>query len=322
MPDIPDNLLPNVTLITPTKNREWMFSLTKFNFKRFNYPPSKLEWIIIDSSDTDDLKYQFNKSDPKIKYLHVPDCTIAHKRNLACRLASYPIIVHIDDDDYYPPETIIARVKPIISYKEVECVGCSRIGVYDILNDRSFISSDGLISLSEASMAYTKKFWEAQGFDPDCQRGEYKSFIQNRLNMVMDLPYIFVIIATNHGRNITQRMEWTIVNDQSKQEIRNSKTNQVMNFPDILDYEAQVFMSDLRKYLLGSKWYMDKINKEKEQITLQIEETTVEDNQQLCEDNQQLCEDNQQLCEDNQQLCEDNQQLCEDESDKLENVMD
>lgn len=260
MPDIPMDKMPGVSIITPTKDREWIFSMPKFNFKRFYYPPDKLEWIIIDSSETDSLKYQFDKNDKRIKYLHVPDCTIAHKRNLGCKIASYPVIVHMDDDDYYPPESLIARVKPLIGYKGVQCVGCSRIGVYDIVNDRSFISSDGHISLSEASMAYTKKFWEEQQFDPGCERGEYRSFMQNRIGEIMDLPYIFVVCAMNHGRNFTPRTEWLNERDPSKETIRNKETGEVMNFPSTWDEEGGNFVENLRKYILNSRWMMDKKN--------------------------------------------------------------
>jgi GR25 family glycosyltransferase involved in LPS biosynthesis len=172
--EYPDDKLPGVSIITPTKDREWIFSLPRFNISRFVYPPDKIEWIIVDSSLTDDLKYTF-QSEKRVKYIHVPEpCTIAHKRNLACKLAKNPIIVHMDDDDIYRPESILARVKSIISYEGTECVGCSRIATYDIINDKSYISSDGHLSLSEASMAYTKKFWLEQNFDPGCERGEYK----------------------------------------------------------------------------------------------------------------------------------------------------
>jgi len=262
MPDVPVELLPGVSIITPTKNREWIFSFAKFNFKRLMYPPEKLEWIIIDSSDTDDLRYQFDKNDKRIKYLHVPDCTIAHKRNLGCRLASYPIIAHMDDDDFYPPESLIARVKPIVGYKGVDCVGCSRIGVYDIVNDKSYISSDGHISLSEASMAYTKKFWEEQNFDPGCERGEYRAFMMNRLDKIMDLPYIFVICATNHGRNFTPRTEWLSERDPSKETIRNAQTGEEMNFPDTWDEEARMFVGNLRKYILNSRWMQNRLQQQ------------------------------------------------------------
>jgi hypothetical protein len=168
----------------------------------------------------------------------------------------------MDDDDYYPPETLIARVKPLIGYKGVNCVGCSRVGVYDIVNDKSYISSDGHISLSEASMAYTKKFWEEQNFDPGCERGEYRSFIMNRLDQILDMPYIFVICATNHGRNFTPRTEWLEEKDPSKETIRNAHTGKEMNFPDMWDEEATLFVKNLRKYILNSQWMSQKNNAE------------------------------------------------------------
>jgi len=257
LPNIEPDKLPGVSLITPTKDREWIFSLTKFNFGRFVYPEDKIEWIIVDSSIGDDLKYHF-LNNRKIKYLHVSEpCTIAHKRNLACKMAKFPIIVHMDDDDFYPPESILARVKPIVGYKDTECVGCSRIGVYDIIDDKSFISSDGHLSLSEASMAYTKRFWEEQQFDPGCERGEYRSFLQNRLDKVVDLPYIFVITALNHQRNFTPRTLWLNQHDPSKEVIKNKETGKVMNFTEAWDEDAQVFISNLRKYIRNSKWFME-----------------------------------------------------------------
>ena len=253
LPDIPEENLPGVSLITPTRDREWMFSLPKFNLSRFIYPPDKIEWIIIDSSITDDLKYHFINN-KRVKYLHVNEpCTIAHKRNLACKMAKFPIIVHMDDDDIYKPESILARVKPIVAYKNTECVGCSRIGIYDIINDNSFISSDGHLSLSEASMAYTKRFWEKQEFDPACERGEYRSFIQGRLTSVMEIPYIFIICALNHDRNFTPRTKWINENVISQQQIVNKKTGNIMNFADTWDEDTQIFIKNLRKYILNSR---------------------------------------------------------------------
>lgn len=267
LPNIPVDKLPGVSIITPTRDREWIFSLPGFNFSRFVYPSDKLEWIIIDSSKTDDLKYNFT-SNNKIKYLHVPEpCTIAHKRNLACKMAKYQIIVHMDDDDIYPAESILARVKSLIGYKNVGCVGCSRIGTYDIINDRSFISSDGLLSLSEASMAYTKKFWQENEFDPGCERGEYYSFIQNRLDKIVDLPYIFVICALNHKRNFTPRMEWVDEKDVSKQVIRNKDTGKIMNFKDTWDENTQSFIENLRKYILNSRWFRENHVKDEKKVS-------------------------------------------------------
>ena len=97
---------------------------------------------------------------------------------------------------------------------------------------------------------------EENEFDPGCERGEYYSFIQNRLNKVIDLPYIFVICAINH-KNFTPRMEWIEEKDISKQVIRNKDTGKIMNFKDVWDENTQLFVDNLRKYILNSKWFID-----------------------------------------------------------------
>ena len=96
---------------------------------------------------------------------------------LILRIIEY--IMHMDDDDYYPPESILARVKILMKYKDkgIECVGSSTIGIYNIMNKNSNIASDGDTSLSEASMGYTKKFWKEGAFNEEEERGEYRSFI-------------------------------------------------------------------------------------------------------------------------------------------------
>jgi hypothetical protein len=117
-------------------------------------------------------------------------------------------------------------------------------------------------------MAYTKKFWEEQPFDPACVCGEYRSFIQGRLNKIMDLPYIFVIIAMNHKRNFTPRTEWLEKRDLTKETIRNAKTGNVMNFPDTLDDDTQMFLESLRKYILTSRWNKERLTNEEQKNTV------------------------------------------------------
>lgn len=259
MPSIPPDQMPGVTIITPTRNREWIFSLPLFCFQRMVYPADKLEWIIIDSSDDEELKHILPASDDRIRYVHVDEpCTVAHKRNIGCKLAKHDIIVHMDDDDYYPPESILARVKLLVGHEDVGCVGCSRIAIYSLLEDKSLIASDGHMSLSEASMAYKKSFWKEQQFDPGCERGEYRSFLQNRLNKVMDIPYIFIICASHHGRNMTERFAWRDGHDPGQEVLRHKETNKIVNFPDTWDNDSQMFMKSLRSYLLSSEWYMQK----------------------------------------------------------------
>ena len=57
----------------------------------------------------------------------------------------------------------------------------------------------------------------------------------------------------NHSRNMTNRLEY--IQDLNKRQITDKETGKVMNFPDSFDEEMKVFIDNLRKYILNSKWY-------------------------------------------------------------------
>ena len=107
------------------------------------------------------------------------------------------------------------------------------------MNDTSSISCDSPISLSEASMGYTRQFWNHRPFNSADVRGEHKFFMEGRLEHIMDLPHSFVITALNHNQNFTQNM-------------RKTKKNNELNYFDTWDEETQMFMLDLKRFLQKS----------------------------------------------------------------------
>jgi len=248
LPNILSDDLPYVSIITPTYNRTKMFYMAMRNFENFKYPPEKLEWIIIDDTP---LEYEqlddILPVDKRIKYFKLEGLnyktTVAYKRNIGVEKASHDIIIHMDDDDYYPPESILARVKTLIKYKNdgIKCVGCSLIGTYDLITGKSSMSSDGPISLSEASMAYYKNFWEKKHFDNTCDKGEHKNFISERLNEIIDIPYSFVIIGINHANNYTGKLRQ--IQDNV---LKRKYTNEEISFYDTWDDETQMFIDSLK----------------------------------------------------------------------------
>ena len=252
LPQISYNDLPYVSIITPTYNRRKMFYMAMRNFENFNYPPEKLEWIIIDDTPEEcDQLDDILPVDKRIKYLKLQGTqyktTVAYKRNIGVEKASHDIIIHMDDDDYYPPESILARVKTLVKYKSqgIRCVGCSLIGTYDLMSGKSSMSSDGPISLSEASMAYYKSFWKDKHFDNTCDKGEHKSFTAERLGQIVDLPYSFVIIGINHRDNYTGRLRKIDENV-----LRARGTNKTANYYNTWDEETQMFIDSLKALLM------------------------------------------------------------------------
>jgi glycosyltransferase involved in cell wall biosynthesis len=257
--NINDDDLPYVSIITPTFKRRKIFSIALHNFDNFIYPPNKLEWIIIDDSPetdlTDESVTDLIPRDKRIRLIKLPyndePLTVAMKRNIGVSNSSYNYIIHMDDDDYYPPESILARIKILLKYKKdgIQCVGSTLIGTYNILNNTSSMSSDGPISLSEASMAYTKKFWEERPFDELCVRGEHKYFCEQRLDRIIDIPYSFILIAINHKNNLTENLR-TDNSGLLKYSKKTDKEGKIANFFDTWDLETQMFIMELKKYLI------------------------------------------------------------------------
>ena len=116
------------------------------NFDNFIYPKNKLEWIIVDDSPETETTDETVRDllpfrDKRIKFVKLENdgepLTIAMKRNIAISNATNNFILHMDDDDYYPPESVLARVKILLKYKDrgIECVGSTLIGTYNIFKN-------------------------------------------------------------------------------------------------------------------------------------------------------------------------------------------
>jgi glycosyltransferase involved in cell wall biosynthesis len=260
LPVIPSEELPMVSIVTPTYNRRRMFALALRNFTEQLYPADKMEWVIVDDSDVpelgiDDLLPEPGR-DSRINHIKVKPQTgalvgpsgrvsVAYKRNLGVNSAKHNIIIHMDDDDYYPPESVLARVKLLLKYAAdgVRCVGCSTVGVYDLIKDASTLCTDGTLTLSEASMAYTRDFWKEKPFNDLDFKGEYFSFIINRFHQIMDVPYEFVICALTHNSNLTDKLRQ--VTDENK--LRVKDTEKTLNFPDTWDEDTAYFVRDIAR---------------------------------------------------------------------------
>ncbi len=263
LPNIPFEELPYVSIITPTYKRKTLFAMAMYNVFGFHYPRNKIEWVIVedmtdDMTEEDTLK-SILPNDNRIKHILLHSgsepYTIAMKRNIGVSNSSHPYIVHVDDDDIYEEHTLMARVKLLMKYENegIGCIGSTLIGTYDIIRDRSSMATDGPISLSEASMAYKRSFWEEKKFDDDCVRGEHKGFTEGRLHKIMDVPFAFTVIALIHKKNFTNEIREGMEERgllRYSEKARDGKEGEVANFLDTFPEERQLFMLDLRDNLM------------------------------------------------------------------------
>lgn len=199
--------LPGVTIITPTKDRLKFMELCAGCVDSQCYPNDKLEWIVID--DGKDTCEDLIKHIPFARHvIEMSGKSIAWKRNRGCELAKHPIIVHMDDDDIYPPNSVLFRVSMMLRSRK-QVAFCTTLPSYDIANYISFVNVPPMklpqhMRISEATLCHTKDFWNDGGF-ADVKIAEGSSFLQGREHMGIELSPQEIILSLVHPRTTSSR---------------------------------------------------------------------------------------------------------------------
>jgi glycosyltransferase involved in cell wall biosynthesis len=258
LPKITDEEFPTVSIVVPTHGRPEFFELIMRNWERIDYPRGKLELIICDDSPKA-KKPQI--TDNQIRYYVLPKkVSIGEKRNLLCNAAKNEYIVHMDDDDWYPPESVACRIRVLMEYqqktKQDACFGCTKVLCLDLISNQMFeafdISKEGLpATLSESTMAYSKKYWKQQHFNNDSKFAECLPFIENRHNTVCSGPSVFIVTQFTHGKNtVERRIERSFVSEYNS--IRFEKSLSV--------YDSKIFNNIRAKVIQKLPTYQEAID--------------------------------------------------------------
>jgi glycosyltransferase involved in cell wall biosynthesis len=193
---------PFVSVLTPTRDRrEFLPQLIRY-FQGQTYPADRMELIIVDdgSDRVDDLI----PDDPRIRYealdIRVP---LGTKRNRLAELAKGEILVHMDDDDYYPPDRVERAVK-VLEETDAEVVGKSELAFWDL--DTRSIHQYPRIGPKHAcagTMAYRKSYWDKRKFAPDPHTEERQFLANFDAKLVQfDCEPWEVLLCISHGGNI------------------------------------------------------------------------------------------------------------------------
>lgn len=252
LPNVADKDLPHVSIVTPTYCRSSIFPLAVRNFYKFQYPPEKLEWVVIDDSPKGQTVSEWIPRDTRIKYVRceVPEgqrLSIGQKRNIGVTNASYEYIVHMDDDDYYYPHSILARVKVLLANPEKQCVFSTMVGTYDLVTNASAFSFDvdpngNRTRPCEATMAYTREFWLERKYNESFRTSEGFHFIRGRWDKCVTMPYSFIMIAFTHNTNLTRDLRRVIPAEEKTDDDDGKKP---INFIDTFDRETQEFIKTI-----------------------------------------------------------------------------
>jgi hypothetical protein len=204
-----EDVLPDVSIVMLTKDRRAFMPLAKYSYMIQSYPESKLELVIVDDGDDPIEDTLFGV--PNVRYIRSEKkLTISQKRNLGVRESLYDIVAFMDDDDVYPNNSILHRTAMMMKEPKKECAFCTTIPCYDITNYSSFMNVPPMVldqskRVSEATLIFTKKFWEERGFQEDVQIGEADAFIRGREQMCRELSPQDVIVSLVHPKNTSSR---------------------------------------------------------------------------------------------------------------------
>ena len=238
LPKLGNDELPNVSVVTVTYNRKNIFPMAVRNWELFEYPRNKLEWVIVDDSDDGSKLSGLLPKTTNIKYYRLKTTgrlSIGQKRNFGVKNATNDYIVFMDDDDYYYPCSVYARIALLLKYPKYDLVGVTDLDIYDVVNNFSAKVRGSLIS--EASMAFKKSFWEEQNFpDKFNTLGEGYPFTKDRRNRIIKMPSCFNIIALTHWSNYTQH-------GRSYDKFKNvAKKDNILS---VLDLQTKLFIFEL-----------------------------------------------------------------------------
>lgn len=212
LPDINNQLniedLPEISLCMITYNRRKFMKLFNLNYNNMLYPKDKLEIIIVDDG-SEEIEDLLPKED-NIKYYKLKERkSIGYKRNECVKYSTKDIIAFMDDDDYYPANSLITRVGHLIKSNK-QCVFSSSIGCFDIYKYSSIINVSPLNlplekKVSEATLTFKKVFWLNGKFNKDDMGHEGEQFVKDRLHLCKEISWEGIIVSLLHTYNTSNK---------------------------------------------------------------------------------------------------------------------
>jgi glycosyltransferase involved in cell wall biosynthesis len=138
---------------------------------------------------------------------------IGLKRNIGNSYASSNYIVHMDDDDYYPSNSIRKRISLLLNSNS-QCVSCTTIPCFNVTRYVSIMNSPPhnlplQARISEATMCYTRDFWNKQKYNNFCVGSEAELFLKNRINLCTEIDWNNIIVSLLHKSNLSRRNDIT-----------------------------------------------------------------------------------------------------------------
>ena len=197
------NVVPLVSVCTPTFNRR-PFIKTMFEcFKNQDYPKHRIEWIIVDDG-TDKIKDLIESSGIlQIRYFELEKkIMLGEKRNFMHKQCRGSIIVYMDDDDYYPPDRISHAVEKLQQNPKALCAGSSEIYIYfKHIHKMIQCGPYGPNHATAGTFAFRKELLNDTRYEDNAALAEEKAFLKDYTIPFVQLDPIKSILVFSHEHN-------------------------------------------------------------------------------------------------------------------------
>jgi len=193
-------MLPFVSILTPTANRRAFIPQLLRNYRRQDYPAGRMELVVLD--DGEDCVADLLQNQPGVRYIRLDEKTLlGRKRNLLAEYAKGDILVHMDDDDYYPPRRVNHAVATL-SASEALIAGSSLMYVYDCTRNKLFqMGPFGPNHATNGTFAYKREYLADNRFDDNAIIRDEALFTRNFTNPMVQLDARLAIVCMAHARN-------------------------------------------------------------------------------------------------------------------------
>jgi len=196
-----NDILPFVSLCTPTFNRRPFIPFMIKCFEHQTYPKDRIEWIIIDDG-TDPIE-DLVKVIPQVKYFYYEEkMLLGKKRNLMHTKCSGDIIIYMDDDDYYPPERISHAVEMLQLNPSFLIAGSSEMHIYFDSKNRVFQCGPYKpFHSTAATFAFRKELLLQTKYDDEMALSEEQKFTKCYTIPMIQLNSLKSILVFSHKHN-------------------------------------------------------------------------------------------------------------------------
>ena len=194
-----------VSVVTPTYHRRAFIPALIQIYKNQTYPKENMEWIIMDDGrdKVEDLFLEAAKTIPNIRYIYVDEkMRIGAKRNALNREATAPIIIAMDDDDYYPPCRVSTVVEAFAKYPRVNLAGSSEMFMYYMDSKKIYSIGPYLPNhATNGTMAWRKRYSDTHHYDEYVTHAEEQSFLEKYKHPMIQLDPMKTILVVCHTEN-------------------------------------------------------------------------------------------------------------------------